>query len=233
MRIAFTWDDGAPQDKKLVKLHEKYDVPATLFIPTHNCQGKETLDRTDIKQIDSKLISIGAHTHNHRRLTELLEDEIISELTNNKAYLEDVTGHPCSHFCLPGGCYSKRILPIVYAHFDTVRAATTMWFRWSGNFAQTSFQLYPRKSRTFLTGSIKSKSFREAAIVTANLNKGFWEMLRVIIEAEASVQDAKIIFWGHSWEVDELGIWLELEELLQYLVNNYRDSIVSYRDLFV
>ena len=42
MRVIFSWDDGAPQDKKMYELHEKYKIPGMFFVPTKNREGSMT-----------------------------------------------------------------------------------------------------------------------------------------------------------------------------------------------
>ena len=65
MKIVFSWDDGALEDLKLFKLHEKYNIPGMFFVPTKNRENRGVLTPQMIKEANPNLISFGAHTQNH------------------------------------------------------------------------------------------------------------------------------------------------------------------------
>lgn len=130
MKIAFSWDDGAPEDEKLFELHEKYCIPGMFFVPTRNIEGRSVLSPDVLQRCESRYISFGGHTSTHRYLTEIPGSEVEAEIRDNKNYLEDILGHEIRDFCLPGGRYNDQILEISERYYQTIRTADTMNFRY-------------------------------------------------------------------------------------------------------
>ena len=68
--IAFSWDDGADEDMKLMDLSSVYKIPGMFFIPATNPERK-VLSAENIKKIDNNRFEIGAHTYSHKYLSKL------------------------------------------------------------------------------------------------------------------------------------------------------------------
>jgi len=59
------------------------------------------------------LITIGAHTFSHPRLSQLTEIEVKHELEDSKSRLEEILGHAVKHFSYPYGDYSEAVINAV------------------------------------------------------------------------------------------------------------------------
>lgn len=233
MKITFTWDDGAPEDQKLFSLHEKYGLPAMFFVPTQNCEGRDVLDAQTIRQAYSSLIRFGGHTATHRYLTTVPPDELDDELYTNKAYLEEILGEAVPHFCLPGGQYTHQILERVYRYFPTIRTADTMNFHNSGTLIKPTFHFYPRGSKSLVGNAWRNKSYGELKQALFSGEHDYFKLLRKLISFEAARRpDAQVVVWGHSWEIEQLGLWNELEQLMRWLAEQYPGQCVAYDALF-
>ena len=112
MKLAFSWDDGALEDRKLFELHEKYSIPGMFFVPTENREGREVLTPNIIREAESPYIQFGGHTAHHTYLTSIPLENVEEEVVSNQKYLEDVLGHTVTDFCLPGGKYNDDIYKI-------------------------------------------------------------------------------------------------------------------------
>jgi peptidoglycan/xylan/chitin deacetylase (PgdA/CDA1 family) len=55
------------------------------------------------------LVTIGAHSESHPRLSECDDDRLAAELAESKAYLEDLLGHPVPLLAYPYGDYDGRV----------------------------------------------------------------------------------------------------------------------------
>lgn len=229
MRICFTWDDGALEDQKLFELHQKYELPGMFFVPTENSEGRKVLSPEAIRANHSKLISFGGHTRHHVYLTRIPLRSVQQEVRDNRLYLENLLGEKVPHFCLPGGQYTKEILQEVYNEYQTIRTADTMCFHSEMDFKRPSFHMYPRGKRSLLVNGLKMHSLAQTIHVAKNIRSSYWEILRNLLGYEAT-HDAsgEVIIWGHSWEIEELDLWSDVEDIFKIVSASYKQQCVSY-----
>jgi len=118
--ICVTFDDGYRDNLiNALPILAKYGIPATIFVTTSNL-GKQASFEWDMKYNNKDrasflseeeifalaqhpLIEIGAHTHNHMRLSDLSEDCQLWEMEMSKNILESVTKKKVLHFAYPFG----------------------------------------------------------------------------------------------------------------------------------
>lgn len=229
MKICFTWDDGALEDKKLFALHEKYNIPGMFFVPTHNREGRAVLSRSDIKAAANSLISFGGHTQNHTYLTNIPLEKVPAELQENKDYLEDILGKEVPHFCLPGGKYNADILQTAFSIFKTVRTADTMNFAKKTLLCKPTFHIYPRGYKSLLGNALRQVSYKEFLQILCRPRMNYFDLLRDLIRYEKNYAENVLLFWGHSWEIEQFDLWEELGNLFKE-IGSY--NIVSYDRLF-
>jgi len=230
LKICFSWDDGAIEDLKLIELHYKYDLPAIFFTPTYNSEGREVLTSKQIMASSSELISFGGHTQNHVYLTDIPIKKVENEIYENQIYLEDILGRKVDHFCLPGGKYNTSILNIAFKYYKTVRTADTMNFKNATNLIHPTIHFYPRTYKSHVGNSIRNHAYKEAIYIMFHPHYNFLDLTKKLLTIDKE-DDKTIIIWGHSWEIDEMGLWDEIEELLLYIANNYKDCVIKYSNL--
>jgi len=74
---------------------------------------------------NSKVLSLGGHTHNHPYLDQLTLDDQVQEMAVNKQILEDLTQNKISMFAYTGGVYNRDSLAAVRSvGFDAAFAVT-------------------------------------------------------------------------------------------------------------
>lgn len=230
IQISFSWDDGSPLDKKIFDLHEKYQFPAVLFVPNKNCEGLETLSKADIKAMaNSKIITFGGHTRNHVYLTEIPLENVFDEVADNKKYLEDIVQKNVDYFCFPGGKYNKDVFKEISSEFKIFRTAGTMSSNFSKIVRTPTFHFYPRGRKSLLLNSLRNKDKIFFDCLKKIGEKDYFELIKEIISS-ASKKDKlyQIHIWGHSWEIENLGLWEKLESLFAFLKSNYSESIVGF-----
>lgn len=231
MKIVFTWDDGALEDLRLFELHRKYNIPGMFFVPTYNKEGRDVLTPDMIHRASSDLISFGGHTVTHSYLPTIAPEDIDRELKDNRDYLSDITGKTIEHFCLPGGKYDESLLKVCYKYFKTVRTADTMNFKHNGALCMPSFHFFPRGKKSLLVNALRHMNISDVLYVAFNLSKRYFDLLQKMIEKKEN-SDAVIVIWGHSWEIEELGLWEELESLMAFIAEKYHDACVPYEKIF-
>jgi len=118
-----TFDDGYRDNlTHALPVLEKYQTPATIFITTHRLGEQSMFDIDQLYEEKDRafflskeeiallsknpLINIGAHTHSHRRLSDLSAHEQEAEITKSKEILENLTGKKVQSFAYPFGSRS-------------------------------------------------------------------------------------------------------------------------------
>lgn len=231
MKIYFTWDDGAPEDLRLFELHEKFEIPGMFFVPTRNREGRKVLTPDELRRSESAFVSFGGHTANHVYLNTVSIDEAEAEIIDNQKYLEDTLGHEVRHFCLPGGKYNSNILDIAFKHFETVRTTNTMCFRGGDSLVKPSFHVYPRGIKSLAANAlIRNRSFGDFFRVIGMSRMDYFDIIKEFLQHK-SKDDSQVVFWGHSWEIEELGLWEKLEGLFGELKKEYADCLCSYDEI--
>jgi len=130
--VAVTFDDGfADTIEQVLPVLTNKNIPTTYFIPTAHL-GKDAawitakerrklmgpiLSAENLKLLSkNKGVTIGSHGINHRRLTEINDDDSRKELAESKKQLENITGTKIKTHSFPYGVYDAR-------HVDIARKA--------------------------------------------------------------------------------------------------------------
>ena len=115
--VLLTFDDGhADNYTALFPLLKKYQAHALIFLITGRIGTPGYLTWQQIKEMhQSGLVSFGSHTHTHRRLRSLPDEELEQEIAQSKQILEEKLGAPVVSFCYPYGAggFDKRVRPQV------------------------------------------------------------------------------------------------------------------------
>lgn len=117
-RIAFTssWDDGPVDDRELVELLNRYNLPATFHLITG------TLDQNDSRGqfVSSSEVArlyagheVAMHTQTHPILPDLDALQIAQEIIENRKGLEDLVGYPVRGMSYPYGSYANKVQSIL------------------------------------------------------------------------------------------------------------------------
>ena len=229
MKLAFSWDDGAQEDRRLFELHEKYRIPGMFFVPTRNREGRSVLTPEMLRGAESSYVSFGGHTENHVYLTEIPPEQVDGEIARNKRYLEDTLGHGIDHFCLPGGKYNESILKAAFRHYQTVRTADTMKFRHEGKLLKPSFHIYPRGNKSLLGNAARNHSIAQLLYVAVHFREDYFSLIRDLLDRESKKEGNTVVLWGHSWELEKFSLWDEVEAIMK-IANAY--GCVPYGEVF-
>jgi peptidoglycan-N-acetylglucosamine deacetylase len=98
-KIALTFDDGPDEEYSpaILKILQKYKVPATFFITGINAENNIPI----VKEIYKAGCELGNHTLTHPNLEKISDDRIRVELRATELLIETITGHSTIFFRPP------------------------------------------------------------------------------------------------------------------------------------
>ncbi len=111
--VVITFDDGYLDNYLYAyPVLEKYQFPATIFVPSdlmNTTEGFLTWDQIKV-MMNSGLVSIGSHTRTHVYLPDYpdfkkVEDEVVT----SKRIIEEKIGKKVEYFCYPSGGFTYEI----------------------------------------------------------------------------------------------------------------------------
>jgi len=234
MKLVLSWDDGHPFDLRIAELLLKYNHSATFFLPIFNSEGREVMQNYDVRELDM-LFELGSHTLNHSYLNEISIRSADTEIRTGKEHLENIVGHQINGFCYPGGKRNSEIEACVknsgfyYARTTVNLMASIGVDKYN---IPTSFQFYPHKKSTIVRNYVKHMSYisRNALFRKAMSTSRWLDVLESSVR-ESMGSDNIIHIWGHSWEIEALNLWDELEKFLSF-AHSIGLHAISISDLF-
>ena len=218
---AFTtsWDDGHPLDLRVAELLATYGFRGTFYVPRRNREGRSVLSRRELAVLGAQF-EIGGHSYDHVRLTALPIAEAAQQVHAIKAALEDELGRSIAGFCYPGGEHDAAIRELVRtAGFHYARTIENLWLSGPTDPFQlpTTLQLYPHSRMTYVKNLARGGHFLARADGAEVVVRGgpLGDVLRALLD-RALAAGGVFHLWGHSWELEEHGLWAELEAFLAY-----------------
>jgi peptidoglycan/xylan/chitin deacetylase (PgdA/CDA1 family) len=127
--VIITFDDAyADFSENALPILEKYQIPATVFVPTakvgsamKNREGYELpiMNWDQLKRLSQHpLITIGSHTKNHPVLTQITDQETLeAELKESKDEIKNNLNTPCDFFAYPKGKNNTFVQERVKKHY--------------------------------------------------------------------------------------------------------------------
>lgn len=213
--ITFSYDDGVTQDKRLIDIFNKYGLKCTFNINSGLLGTAGLLVRDGVtvahckpRPEEIKKIyeghEIASHSLTHPMLPELTDEEIISEVENDRIALSELAGYEVVGFAYPGGGvnFDRRVAEIIKNNTGVKYCRTTV--------STHNFEI---QSNLF--------EFRP----TVGHHREYSDMLKLgkkFIELETD-KPALLYIWGHSYEFDIYNRWNEFEEFCKFISN--RDEI--------
>lgn len=218
--VTTSWDDGHPLDLKLAEMLNAFDMGGTFYIPRSN-GGMPMLARDEVRRLHRSGMEIGAHTLTHAELPTLRPARMQEELEGGKAFIEDVVGGEVSSFCYPKGKFSKDACAAVSAAGYRL-ARTTLCFRTADSFdpfcLPTSLHLYPHTRTVAIRHALKEGNLAGVLnwITLFRFENDLCALIRNVFD-HVCARGGIFHLWGHSWEVEKMGLWQVLESSLQYI----------------
>lgn len=219
--VATSWDDGSLQDLRIAELLQDAGLAATFYVPIFGSAGRHTLQPVDLRNLTSQGFEIGAHTMTHAVLSDLRGQRLWVEVSECKQVLEQILGREVAMFCYPRGRYNQEVLETVRkVGYYGARTTRMLCYQVPFNTFEmpTTLQAYPHDSLTYYKNLSKRRDL-----------PGLYKYVLELSHLKSWVELGKKLFdqvlqeggvwhlYGHSWEIDELGIWDDLKEMVNYV----------------
>lgn len=220
MILTTSWDDGDALDGRVADLLDRHGLRGTFYMTRNH--RPHPLSARGIRAI-ARRHEIGAHTLNHPDLTRLSRRDKRDEIEGGRKWLEDIIGSAVPMFCYPFGRFDADAKSCV-AEAGFQGARTIRQFALAPGldpFAMpTTLQVHPatlRRSNLRDFARFVLAPARERQSILRSACSG-WSSLGASIAIGTSPSDL-FHLWGHSWEVDQLGMWQELDAFLRLLAS--------------
>jgi peptidoglycan-N-acetylglucosamine deacetylase len=220
--VTTSWDDGHPLDVRLAKLLSSYGILGTFYVPL-NYEPFPLMAAEQLCTLKAMGMEIGSHTLTHPVLTRVSRDQGLHELVASKRILENISGQPVVSLAYPEGKLNSTIRPWVAAAGYKL-ARTTVAFRTEVQFASlsmpVSFQFFRHPRTVHIRHALRERNLRGIL----NWHR-FWRMESDLLKLSELMWEHVLEYggilhiWGHSWEIEQFGLWGLLEAVLSSVAN--------------
>jgi len=235
LRIVTTsWDDGHPFDLRIAEVLRARGMCGTFYIPIHY-ERRRRMDAAAIRALHAEGFEIGGHGLLHVPLPKLDPALLSVESSACKQILAHIVGEEIRTFCYPFGRYDADVIRslkgIGYESSRTTRMLST-GFDFDPFLMPTTVQAFPHTRVAYLRNIARGRNLRDLPTSVATMNRvaGWADLAKALfdrVDREGGVWH----LYGHSWEIEKLGLWDELKAVLDYV--SKRDDVyyVTNRDV--
>lgn len=109
--VLLSFDDGSVTHHTVgLPLLQELGLPAIFFPMTVVLDKEDWLSSDQLREIDAAGMEVGAHSWDHERLDRISGEQWAEQVTEPKATLEEVLGHPVEMMAYPHGKWSPEAL---------------------------------------------------------------------------------------------------------------------------
>jgi peptidoglycan/xylan/chitin deacetylase (PgdA/CDA1 family) len=219
--VTTSWDDSHPADLRLAELLQKYNLPGTLYCPLNGEDGRPTLSPVELRRLHSAGFEIGAHSISHAILTAIPRSQARDEIFRSKSTLQDLLGDEVRMFCYPRGRANAHTIRCVKeAGYRGARAVQLLSIEtnFSPFLMPTSLEAVPHGPINYVKNLTRRRDWPSLYRYCSELRRyPGWVALGKRLFDDTVKSGGVWHLWGHSWVVEELDLWHELEDLLDYV----------------
>jgi peptidoglycan-N-acetylglucosamine deacetylase len=217
--ITTSWDDGHPLDLRMAELLHKYHLPATFYIPLDNILPVMT--HSQVRELSGQF-EVGAHTVSHCDLLTVPDDLSRREIFDCKIKLEQICGHPCTAFCFPKGHFKwNHVRNVRDAGYRVARTVELMSLEMPRMQAGVAMMPTTLQAGSWGFSSVARNAIKRLRPMNLlchyRFSKSNWVATAEAVLEHVLSCGGVFHFWGHSWEVDEMGEWQNLERVFALL----------------
>jgi peptidoglycan/xylan/chitin deacetylase (PgdA/CDA1 family) len=112
-QIEICFDDAFLGLYENIEFFKKNNILVHLFVISSCLERENYINKKQLLELSKlDIIKISSHTHTHKILTQINENEIVRELKESKEFLENLLSAPVCSICYPEGKFNKKIIDI-------------------------------------------------------------------------------------------------------------------------
>lgn len=209
-----SWDDGAEEDLLLAHMLTKYGFRGTFYATTGE-GGRRKIDDRALRNIVALGHEIGNHGRSHQPFPKLSSSELVEEIEWGEEQIR-LFAEPGPVVAAPGGLISRSVIRTLNAKGYVVRTAPILGHhRQRAGLMIPTVQLYPHTRLRTYGHLVRRRALPASTFLRA------WSRSRTVRERLTSIVgeshrlDLLLHIWGHSSEIEALGLWSDLDFLLE------------------
>jgi len=219
--VTTSWDDGDCSDLKLAEMLRSRGIAGTFYVPTQPYGGRPALSHANLRSLSSEGFEIGAHGVTHKLLWRLPAEELAAEINPCKPTLEDILGKEVRMFCYPCGRYDSNVIRALkqagYRGARTVRMLSTR-LEFNSFEMPTTVQIMPHPKAAYVRNVLRARKMEGLQVFLGNLSSlGNWIELSKRLFDYVLQNGGMWHMYGHSHEIEKMGLWNDLGEILGYV----------------
>ncbi len=209
--ITFSFDDGVTQDRRLVKLLDKYNLKCTFNLNSLSL-GKEgdvkwqkwtaLHNKVEIEEVKTLYANheVAVHTSHHPDLTKLSKEKIIKEVEDDRKFLENLVGYKVIGMAYPFGTVNDLVV-------NTIKENTPI--------------LYSRNILATYNFDLQNNLLDFRPTVHCLDFDHLFNLADEFLNYDGN-EDKIFYIWGHAYEFDFEDTWDKFEAFLK-LISNKED----------
>lgn len=225
--VTTSWDDGDVRDLRVAELLKAHDMRGTFYVPLEPFNGNPSLSNEDLRSLCVEGFEIGAHGIAHENMSAIPVERARYVARTCKAVLEDRLGQKLRMFCYPRGRYTVEVArALKEAGYEGARNVHLLETEMTSQPFElpTSAQVYPHTRTDYLRNLLRARNMARLYDYAAHLHLGNdWLAIGKQLFDRVVEHGGVWHLWGHSWEIDQLGLWDEMREMLDYV--SRRDGV--------
>lgn len=194
--VTFSYDDGHPNDERLIAIFNKYNVKGTFHLNRCIFDNENAEERIPHLRKVYSGHEISCHTYSHGWPTRQGGQTVIKETIENRKMLEKIAGYPVTGMSYPFGDYNEKTAEIMRAcgivYSRTVKQTDT--FKVPDDF----MEWHP----------------------TCHQNDGLKAAERFMREIDSEYSSTLLYIWGHSHEFKSEEDWENIENIVKTVANS-------------